>query len=126
MTKKVGSFFAQNTLKIEFLTNYGKLSIDVDTVYRLELIKTASMKSKDEASSLYGILNTCVTKLGKSALRAAILEPMADMIAILDRQNCIEELTKVTNIMHEMKIALQKFQDIHKLMKLPYVVSVVT
>lgn len=123
----VGASFAPKTLKIEYLVNFGKLSIDVDTVFRLELINSASstMSSKKEAVSLLKIMNSCVTKMGSNTLRAMILEPMSDIAQIIDRQNCIEELIEGTNVLHNIKVALNKFQEVHKLMKLPYVMTAV-
>lgn len=120
--------FAPKTMKIEYLINFGKLSIDVDTVFRLELIKAASntMSNTKEVVSLFKIMNTCVTKMGSSTLRSIILEPMSDLAQITDRQNCIEELMQKQNLLHNIKVALSKFYEVHKLMKLPYVMSSVS
>lgn len=120
--------FAPKTMKIEYLINFGKLSIDVDTVFRLELIKAASntMSNTKEVVSLFKIMNTCVTKMGSSTLRSIILEPMSDLAQITDRQNCIEELMQKQNLLHNIKVALSKFYEVHKLIKLPYVMSSVS
>lgn len=117
--------FAPKTMKIEFLVNFGKLSIDVDTVFRLELINpaTSTMSNQKVAVSLFKILNTCVTKMGRDSLRAMILEPMSDLAQITDRQNCIGELINRQSLLHNIKVELNKFQEVHKLMKLPYVMS---
>ncbi|XP_063707808.1 mutS protein homolog 4-like [Culicoides brevitarsis] len=103
--------FAPKTLRIEFLANFCKLSIDVDTVFRLELINPASctMSGRKEAVSLFKIMNSCVTKLGSNTLRALILEPMADLGQIIEKQNCIEELIETKNLLHLIKTACRMF-----------------
>lgn len=123
----IGSSFVPKTLKVEFLENFGKMSIDIDTALRLELVQPASstLSSSKEALSLFKVMNTCVTNMGKRTLRALILEPMNDIALINDRQRCVEELVEGSNMIHNIKVELNKFQDVHKLMKLSYVMATV-
>uniref|UniRef100_A0A336N5U3 CSON007106 protein n=1 Tax=Culicoides sonorensis TaxID=179676 RepID=A0A336N5U3_CULSO len=121
----IGTSFATKSLKMEFLLNFGKMNIDVDTIFRLELINptTTSLTNKNQAVSLYKIMNTCVTKMGSRCLRAMIMEPLCDLAQINDRQNVIEELIENSQVMEKLRSELIKFKDIHKLMKLSQVMQ---
>lgn len=122
-TKEIS--FVARTMRMEFLVNFG-CSIDVDTARRLELVEPAFISNRRSKFSLMALLDTCVTKFGKKALRASILEPSCDPSAIVEKQVCVAELLGPNGIRNNARMALDSFKDVHKLMKLPYSIMVVS
>lgn len=140
--------FRENSLKLEFDTKYGHLlmgeyanlvqtqqisthicnvwiSADVETTYTLELLSGSSRnRMKNIHSSLYDILDQCVTSIGKRTLRAKILEPSCDVPHIKLHQQCIAELNAKKYIELKSLLAglLKQFNYVERLHKLALVV----
>lgn len=98
---------------------------DIDTSYKLELLAQGNPNMvKSGFPSLYGMLDSCVTSLGKRTLRARILEPMCDISSIKEIQDCIIELNQAENIELSPSLThvLSNFNNIERLHKLVLVV----
>lgn len=67
------------------------MSLDVESSDRLELLYPLS-DTDEKRSCLYGVLNNCVTAIGKRNLRAKILQPTCDIPTIESINQCIKEL----------------------------------
>lgn len=135
--------FRENSLKLEFETKYGHLLMgelaffrhwiseslesrrpfsDVETAKRLELLKVDGRYRIH--SSLFDILNYCVTAIGKRTLRARILEPHCDVAVIRSHHESIQELNCVANIQMKPIISglLKNFSHVDRLHKLAFAI----
>lgn len=55
-------------------------------------------------TSLFGILNYCLTKIGARTLRSSILQPSSSVREIETRLDCVEELIKNPEILNLLKV----------------------
>lgn len=90
----------------------------METAKRLELLRVDGRYRIH--SSLFDVLNYCVTAIGKRTLRARILEPLCDVTIIRSHHECIQELNSVANIQMKPIIAglLKNFSHVDRLHKL--------
>lgn len=89
---------------------------DLDTSHHLELLYP-TCKTKEERACLFGVLNSCVTSIGKRNLRAQILQPSCELKQILKTQECIKELFANQELFIALEGTLSKFHSVDKLMK---------
>ncbi|XP_037047963.1 mutS protein homolog 4-like [Bradysia coprophila] len=108
--------FAQNSLKIRYESKYGCMTIDLDTSHHLELLYP-TCKTKEQRACLFGVLNSCVTGIGKRNLRAQILQPSCELKQIIRTQECIKELYGNQDLFIALEAILTKFHSVDKLMK---------
>lgn len=90
---------------------------------RLELLKVDNIH-RNVHSSLFDILNYCVTAIGKRTLRARILEPLCDISLIKDYHECIDELNRIENVQVKPILLglLKNFNHVDRLHKLAFVI----
>ncbi|KIY99038.1 DNA mismatch repair protein MSH5 [Monoraphidium neglectum] len=69
-----------------------------------------------EGFSLFGLLNRCVTKMGKSLLRQWCLSPVADLAVLSDRHDSLEALMTAPDLAGSMRATLKKVQDAPRLL----------
>lgn len=101
------------------------INLDVETSHQLELLpRFGEFIGNNTSSSLFNVLNHCVTSLGKRTLRARILEPMCDITNIKEIQNCIFELNQPEFVDRTSGLIqiLQCFNYIERLNRLAMVV----
>lgn len=89
---------------------------DLDTSHHLELLYP-TCKTKEERACLFGVLNSCVTSIGKRNLRAQILQPSCELKQIIKTQECIKELFGHQELFVSLEETVAKFQSVDKLMK---------
>lgn len=83
--------FASRSLRIRFEPSQGSMTIDLSSIYSLELIQNLSnSKSKD---SLFGLMNQTLTPMGARLLRANLLQPSTDRSKLLARYDAVEDLS---------------------------------
>lgn len=89
----------------------------------MELL-TETNKLKNNHSSLYDLLDHCVTSIGKRTIRAKILEPTCDVSNILNIHQCIQELNSSEHIhlVPVLTAVLKNFNHVERLHKLALVV----
>ena len=69
----------------------GSMSIDLPTIFSLELIQNLHMRKSKE--NLYGLLNETLTPMGARLLRASLLQPSTEESKILARYDAVEDLS---------------------------------
>ncbi|KAJ6645464.1 MutS protein like 4 [Pseudolycoriella hygida] len=108
--------FAPNSLKLRYESKYGCMTIDLDTSHHLELLYP-TCKTKEQRACLFGVLNSCVTSIGRRNLRALILQPSCDLKQITKTQECIKELFANQTLFLSLESTVAKFHSVDKLMK---------
>lgn len=80
--------------------------LDISTADNLELVASARPSAAtSKFSSLFGVLNHCITRIGSRTLRSTILQPSCCVPDIEGKLDCIEELIKKP----DMLIGVQVF-----------------
>ena len=83
--------FASRSLRIRFEPSQGSMTIDLSTIFSLELIQNLqNPKSKD---SLLGLMNETSTPMGARLLRTNILQPSTEKSKLLARYDAVEDLS---------------------------------
>ena len=70
---------------------------------KLELVASTAPNA-GKYSSVYGILNYCLTKIGSRTLRAEILQPPCSVPQIEVRLSCIEEIKSDPHMFNLIKV----------------------
>lgn len=83
--------FMAQSLRIRFEPSQGSMSIDLPTIFSLELIQNLHMRKSKE--NLYGLLNETLTPMGARLLRASLLQPSTEESKILARYDAVEDLS---------------------------------
>lgn len=87
---ELDKMFASRSLRIRFEPSQGSMTIDLSTIFSLELIQNLNnARSKD---SLFGLMNETLTPMGARLLRANILQPSTDRSKLLARYDAVEDL----------------------------------
>eukprot|EP00808_Paulinella_micropora_P018136 g61784.t1 len=111
--------FALHSLRVEFRSLDGHLSIDHKSIKSLEVMKSLATLSKKEAQllkgSLFECLNRCLTPSGSSLLRSNLLQPLNDLGTIEQRLNSVDELLSAGDLYFEIVVNLPKFPDLGSL-----------
>ena len=109
-TQKTDIAFVRN------LNVYGEgqyLDMDVNTRRNLELTET--MRNKEKAGSLLGVLDRTKTAMGGRLLYTWVTKPLLDPGQITHRQGAVGELLKNRDLREELTEALTSFLDIERL-----------
>lgn len=78
--------------------------LDIATADRLELVCSNQPAQANRYSSLFGIMNRCLTRVGTRNLRSIILQPLYSSKKINERLNCVEELIKHPEILLSVQV----------------------
>src|SRR5690606_5734841 len=78
-------------------------------IQKLNRIKTQNLNTK---TSVYGILNVCVTKFGSRLLKTWILQPLQDVDEINIRLNIVELFLSNLGYRNQVRQYLSKIDDI--------------
>ncbi|XP_017770961.1 PREDICTED: mutS protein homolog 4-like [Nicrophorus vespilloides] len=115
---KLYKYFASESMKVEYQESEGYAIIDVFTADKLELVACALPSSDSKYSSLRGILNHCVTKIGSRILRATLLQPPCSLQDIEERLDCVEELIRNPDKIYAIQEHLKKLTNVDQLLTL--------
>jgi DNA mismatch repair protein MutS len=99
---------------IRFYQQQDSLILDPATLRNLELLEPAFGESR--AATLLGILDECVTSLGARKLKAWLLRPSLDRLALEARLEVVEEFLKSTLEREELRRAMGGVQDLERLL----------
>ncbi|KAL1494353.1 hypothetical protein ABEB36_009965 [Hypothenemus hampei] len=111
-------FYASHTIKLEYEASEGYAVLDTATADRLELVSCNQPAQGNKYSSLFGIINKCLTRIGTRNLRAIILQPLSSIQKIEERQDCVEELIENPGILMAIQGVLPKFRSVDQLLSL--------
>ncbi|KAJ8916137.1 hypothetical protein NQ315_004504 [Exocentrus adspersus] len=111
-------YYAAGSIKIDYQESEGYAIIDVSTADRLELVCSAKPAQGNKYSSLFGILNHCVTKIGCRTLRSSILQPPCRVQYIEERLNAVTELIRHPEMLVSIQTLLQKVTNIEQLLSI--------
>ena len=114
-------FYVRQTQKTDIafvrdLNVYGEgqyLDMDINTRRNLELTET--MRAKEKAGSLLGILDRTKTAMGGRLLYTWVTKPLLDPGQITKRQSAVGELYKNRELREELTETLTSFLDIERL-----------
>lgn len=98
---------AGHVLGIRPLLPDGMLILDRTTQVNLELLD-------GETSSLFAVLDSCKTSMGRRLLRDWIAHPLTDLERIGVRQDCVEFLAENTQTLRALGAALSKCRDMER------------
>lgn len=111
--------FAEHSLAVRFVRLAGSMHIDVESAHRLELLY-ALYPTGQKRTSLYGVLNACVTHIGQRAMRARILQPTCDVARITEMHGCVEEFRGKEPLLLELRRLLGRFVTVDRLIRIAY------
>ncbi|EST07013.2 DNA mismatch repair protein MutS, core [Kalmanozyma brasiliensis GHG001] len=116
-TESFNRVFTPKTLRIRFVVPEGTTLINSNTVHDLELVRNLiDPRSND---SLFGLLDHCVTPMGKRLLKMNLLQPLTDPDALSVRQDavaeCVNSEERYIAIRESLKPIREKGIDLDKL-----------
>ncbi len=88
------------------------LTIDSITSRNLELTQT--LRDGEKQGSLLGLLDRCVTAMGRRLLRRWVEQPLLDFHRVNERLEAVEELLKSPLPRREMRSLFQKMMDLER------------
>lgn len=112
-----------DSLRFEFCSNADKLILDLDTAIKIELIDKPSKSLLVSKETVLSALDTCVTQIGKYALKIYLLEPTTRFNDIIRRQKIIKELLSNTNVFKEIKNCLENLKNMQTIVHLSYLMG---
>ncbi|KAH1025378.1 hypothetical protein HUJ05_010113 [Dendroctonus ponderosae] len=116
-------YYASNSIKLEYQTSEGYAIIDIATADRLELVCSNQPAQANRYSSLLGIMNRCLTRIGTRNLRSIILQPLYSSEKINERLDCVEELIRNPGILLSVQGVLPKLASIDQLLSIGTLVA---
>lgn len=90
------------------------MGINLTTRRNLEITET--MRNKEKRGSLLWVLDKTVTGMGRRRLRSWVEQPLIKHTEILSRLDAVEELTKQTAALYDIRDALDGIYDLERLM----------
>lgn len=125
-TTVVRAPFAEHSLAVRFVRLAGSMHVDVESAHRLELLyalyPSGGGGGGQRRTSLYGVLNACVTHIGQRAMRARILQPSCDVERIAEMHACVEEFRGAKEpLLAELRRLLGRdFRTVDRLIRIAY------
>lgn len=89
------------------------MNLDISTIYNLELIN--NIRDSSNSTTLFKVLNSCLTSMGMRLLRNWILLPLIAKEDITDRLNSVEYFVKNIDKTNLIKNYLKEILDIERL-----------
>ncbi|XP_044253002.1 mutS protein homolog 4-like isoform X2 [Tribolium madens] len=111
-------YYAKESINISYQESEGYAIIDFSTADRLELVSSTKPLQATRYSTLFGVLNNCVTGVGARLLRSTILQPPASPTIIDKNLQCVSELMKHPQMLLSIQAILQKVSNIDQLLTL--------
>ena len=98
----IGQFLVFFLCCFDFKFVHRQLREDLETNNETTLLRTTSITpptgTPKEGLSVFGILNKCITPLGRNLLRVWFARPLIDVATIQERQDGVEFLIKVADV----------------------------
>ena len=114
---KGGMAFVKGTLRIRYSSVKGVMLLDPATIANLELLR--NLRTGDQRTSLFGVLNHCRTAAGARMLRAALVQPSTDLDTITTRLDCVVELVdRGETLGADLQKILPQLADCDRMLKL--------
>jgi len=76
-----------------------------------------------EGFSVFGMLNKCVTSMGRRLLRAWFLRPIIDIDVINNRLNTITFFLCCEEVMSALRETLKSVRDVPHMLKVPFILQ---
>lgn len=109
-------------LRIRFETCESFMLIDTRTINQLELVENTL---GTQGTSLYKVMNNCMTTMGRKLLKSNILQPLTDKTCIELRLQAVQEL-KLSNLLLEIRNLIKQFHDLDRLFNTLLVSNVIS
>ena len=100
---------------LKFQEHSTALELDPVTVRNLELVEPL-FSDQDRRATLFHSLDECLTPMGKRLLRATILRPLADPVALGQRYEAVAEAHSDLMRREELRRAFAGIQDLERLL----------
>ncbi len=88
----------------------------LDAAARRNLELTETLRSHEKHGSLLGVLDRTQTAMGRRMMRAWIESPLASAARVMDRLNAVEQLTRNSVVMTDLRECLSRVFDLERLM----------
>lgn len=106
--------FPYHSIRFRYEASEGTMLIIVGTIHALELVRNLQdHKSKD---SLFGLLNSTLTRMGARLLKNNMLQPLTDPEALELRYDALQELSTKEDTFFAVRGALKKMLDVEKVL----------
>ena len=90
------------------------MGLNLTTRQNLEISET--MRTRDKRTTLMGVLDKTVTGMGRRRLQSWVEQPLIKPTEILERLDAVEELTKDSTAVCDIRDALKGIYDLERLM----------
>lgn len=97
---------------LELFSSGGRMLIDGITARNLELTRT--LREGRRKGSLLGLLDHCLTPMGRRLLRLWVEQPLKERQLIEERLDAVEELLKSPLIRNELRATLKQVIDLER------------
>lgn len=91
---------------------------DIPAADKLELVSNAGTYEPGKKTSLFAVLNHCLTRIGKRTLRSTVLQPPCSVPDIETRLDCVTELVKKPEMLAALQSILMKLNGVDQLLSL--------
>lgn len=91
---------------------------DISAADKLELVASEGVAEPGKKSSLFAVLNHCLTRIGNRTLRTTILQPPCSIPDIESRLDCVTELINKPEMLGAIQSVLLKFNNADQLLSL--------
>ncbi|XP_076262167.1 uncharacterized protein LOC143197513 [Rhynchophorus ferrugineus] len=116
-------YYSNNSVKFDYQTSEGYAVIDISTADRLELVASLQPNQANKYSTLFGVMNRCLTKVGARNLRSIILQPFYSVKKIEERLNCVSELISHPDLLLSIQGILPKLCHIEQLLTISTLIA---
>ncbi|KAF7634374.1 DNA_MISMATCH_REPAIR_2 domain-containing protein [Meloidogyne graminicola] len=104
--------FTHNSLRCIYVAIEDSCMIDVSSWKSLDLIQIDSKPKKGVITSLFDVLNSCVTPGGTKTLRSYLLQPSADCSVINKRLDIVQEFVLNQSMCDKIRKILSSLSDL--------------
>ncbi|XP_066248399.1 uncharacterized protein [Euwallacea similis] len=111
-------YYATDSIHIEYEASEGYAVVDIATADRLELVTSNQPAQANKFSTLFGVMNRCLTRAGTRQLRSLLLQPLFSRKKIQNRLDCLEELIKNPEMLLLVQAVLPKLSKVDQLLSL--------
>ncbi|KAK9504472.1 hypothetical protein O3M35_010796 [Rhynocoris fuscipes] len=108
--------FAKQSLKVTYESAQGVVTIDLETVRRLELVTSETNSLQPDKYTLLGLMNHTLTLGGRRRLRTEILQPSSTQYKINERLDTVKYLVDNEESLIAIQKALSKFTSVERLL----------
>lgn len=101
----------------------GFLKVDCASMHALQIFQedrhpsAMGIGQSKEGFSVYGMLNTCVSSMGRKLLRLWFLRPIINLDVLKQRQDAIQFFLHAPDVIKSVKTVLRKTKDVTQLLR---------